>query len=58
MSQHAESRECPRLRKAGIDEANAGYGVERNWIKEICNKCPYKKCVYDKKSKRKPPQVI
>ena len=47
-------RNCPVLLIKGkelgmpIDEGEAGYGVEQNWIKEVCTNCKLEICFYDK----------
>jgi len=40
---------CPILAQLGIGEDNAGKGEDQDWVKAICRKCPYDKCVYDKR---------
>lgn len=36
----ARENNCPILIEKKIHLANAGYGVDKNWVKDICTKCP------------------
>lgn len=46
---------CPLLESKGVYANDPGYGLKKNWIKELCGECPLWDeetqtgyCVYDK----------
>ena len=43
---------CPQLKQAGIGVANAGIGMDKNWIKEVCRNCKLDECIYETTHKK------
>ena len=37
---------CPILKQLGIDIGDAGYGENKDWIKDVCVKCSIPECLY------------
>jgi len=43
---------CWIIEQSGIDRGDAGHGIDKNWIKSVCQYCPYNMCLLEQEESK------